>query len=68
MAAFHALPVGLLDDLDGVLQVNGASLLESFGITEFPVGRNRFLLLQATPANAEYINTHGLTVCVRFGR
>ncbi len=60
--AFHVITS------DGVLQVNGASLLESFGITEFPVGRNRFLLLQATPANAEYINTHGLTVCVRFGR
>jgi len=53
---------------NGVLQVNGASLLASFGTTEFPVGRNRFLLLQAMPANMEYINAHGITVRVRFGR
>ncbi len=53
---------------DGVLQVNGASLLASFGTTEFPVGRNRFLLLQSTPVNTAYINAHGLTVHIRFGR
>lgn len=52
----------------GVLQVNGAALLASFGTTEFPVGQNRFLLLHATPVNTAYINTHGLTVRVRFGR
>ncbi len=52
----------------GVLQVNGASLLASFGTTEFPVGRNRYLVLKATPTNATYINSHGLTVRVRFGR
>ncbi len=50
------------------IQVNSAGLLANFGTVQFPVRNNRFLVLMATPVNTAYINTHGLTVRVRFGR
>lgn len=50
------------------IQANSAGLLASFGTVLFPVRNNRYMVLMATPANTAYINTHGLTVRVRFGR
>jgi len=52
----------------GAYQANSASLFQAYGTTEIPVGRNRYLILWITPVNDAYINSHGLTVRVRFGR
>ena len=53
---------------DGSTPINPASLLATFGTTEIPVGRNRYLILWITPVSDAYINAHGLTVRVSYGR